>query len=327
MAIRLIECHRILKDTGSIYLHCDPTMSHYLKILMDCIFGEKNFRNEIVWAYTGPSNTKKWFPRKHDLVLYYVKTSKAPFYKDNVRVPYKPGMASKASGAGSQGIWSSGHNKDRVKELFNKGKVIEDWWSDITPVGRIKKELTGYPTQKPLALLRRIIKASTNRGDMVLDPFCGCATTCVAAEELGRQWIGVDVSPQAYTLVKRRLEASRQLNLSGESWRFKEINSRQDIPIRTDYRESKLPAYNHIDNKKHLFKEQSGHCAICDGRFRLRNLTVDHFHPRSKGGSNHLSNLQLLCGACNSLKGAKTMEVAIARYKQTQRGQELLVKT
>ena len=200
MAIRLLEMHRILKDTGSVYLHCDATMSHYLKLLMDIVFGEKNFRNEINWCYSGPSRNKKGFTQKHDTLLFYFKTEKSKF---NIqRIPHKSGI----HGKGGLGFRNLETNKQQLENLKNQGKQLEDWWIDITTVGRVVKEVTGYPTQKPLALLERIIKASSNEKEIVLDPFCGCATTCVAAEKLNRQWIGIDVSVLAYELVKQRLE-------------------------------------------------------------------------------------------------------------------------
>ena len=183
MAIRIIECHRILKDRGSLYLHCDPTMSHYLKIVMDCVFGEKQFRNEIVWCYKFGGSSRKQFARKHDVILYYSKLDNWVFNEQLMRE------------FETDSNW--GQRKD--------GKLLTDWWY-IPTLNTMAKERTGYPTQKPLALLERIITASSNKGDMVLDPFCGCATTCVAAEKLGRQWLGVDVSHRAYELVNQRLE-------------------------------------------------------------------------------------------------------------------------
>ena len=184
MAIRLIEMHRILKDTGSIYLHCDQTMSHYLKILMDLIFGEKNFRNEIVWCYKwGGTNTKKNFKPKHDLIFRYSKTNEFIFNLNDILM------------YGDKSGWKS----------EKKGRIPNDWW-DIPSINTQAKEKVGYPTQKPIALLERIIKASSNEGDVVLDPFCGCATTCIASEKLGRQWIGIDISIKAYELVRERLK-------------------------------------------------------------------------------------------------------------------------
>ena len=243
MAIRLIECRRILKDTGSIYLHCDPTMSHYLKTTMDCIFGEDNFRNEIVWGYTGPGSPKmRQFNRKHDIIFWYSKGKKWTFNRDDVRIPHKDG------GPHSGGFL--GEMDDELSEDYGeKGKIPETWWvqeqgNGLAIAARQKNQYVGYPTQKPIALLERIIRASSNEGDVVLDPFCGCATTCVTAEKLDRQWIGIDVSAEAYRLVRERLEKEvdkPQIDLfKGE----KPLNMRTDPPVRTDlgkdYREKKF---------------------------------------------------------------------------------------
>jgi len=190
MAIRLIECHRVLKKTGSIYLHCDPTMSHYLKLTMDYIFGENNFRNEIVWHYyNGASVAKTNYARKHDIILFYAKSRLNYFSDEDAREPYVENSNYvknwKSYGAGPPNP---------------HGKRMHDVWR-IPSLNNMSKERTGYPTQKPLALLKRIINASSNEGDMVLDPFCGCATTPVAAEILNRQWVGVDLEPRSYHLV------------------------------------------------------------------------------------------------------------------------------
>lgn len=183
MAERIADMHRLLKDTGSIYLHCDPTASHYLKIIMDEVFGKENFRNEIVWCYTGPSRANKFFPKKHDYLLFYTKSNEWVFNADSVRVPYV-----KLETGNTSGIFKSAHT------LSGKGKIPESWWTEFSLVGRIKNERLGYPTQKPLALLKRIITASSNQGDLVLDPFCGCGTTIEAAHLLKRNWVSIDIS-------------------------------------------------------------------------------------------------------------------------------------
>ncbi len=258
MAIRLLECRRVLKPTGSIYLHCDPTMSHYLKTTMDCVFGEDGFRNELIWCYTRPSNARKYFPRKHDVILFYA-AQKFNFNRDAVRVPCNPEtMARRGRVEGVQSIISPSaetqqrRSRETVAKLFGDGKVPEDWWPDISTLTN-QAERIGYPTQKPVALLERIIKASSNEGDMVLDPFCGCATTCVAAERLGRQWIGIDVSIKAYDLVRERL--TKEAADPGDILKYQnEIYMQTDPPRRTDlaidYREKKFvyvishPAYS-----------------------------------------------------------------------------------
>ena len=230
MAIRLLECHRILKSTGSIYLHCDSTMSHYLKLLLDCIFGEANFRNEIIWCYTGPGIANRAFKRKHDIILFYAKSELTDF--NPIRVSHKRQSVSVGASSYAAGSRTLEQAKQAEAEAIERGKAIEDWWSDIGSGSHISKnERTGYPTQKPLALLERIITASCPKGGIVLDPFCGCATTCVAAEKLERQWVGVDVSIKAYELVKTRME--KEVERKDELFK-EEVDFQTDPPVRTD---------------------------------------------------------------------------------------------
>ncbi len=202
LGVRLMEMQRILRDDGSIYLHIDHTAHAYVKTVMDAIFGWRNFRNEIVWCYTGPGSPgMRQFSRKHDTLLWYSKGKEWVFNNSAMRVPHKK-LNTNKQGA----VISDAMTPELRDEYLEKGKVLEDWWADMTPVGRIAKERTGYPTQKPLSLYERIIKASSNPGDVVLDPFCGCATTPVAAERLERQWVGMDIWDNAYQTVLNRLE-------------------------------------------------------------------------------------------------------------------------
>ncbi len=201
MAERLEQMRRILKPTGSIYLHCDPTASHSLKLLMDAVFGQANFRNEIVWCYTTPSSAKRHFPRKHDAIFFYSKRKDEYIFNHEsplLREPYKRG--SKLDGKG----WKTG--KTYSQDEVNRGKLAPDWWDKFTPVQRLAKERLGYPTQKPLALLKRIIEASSNEGGIVLDPFCGGGTAVEAARRLNRRWAGVDINSVAIDLVRMRLK-------------------------------------------------------------------------------------------------------------------------
>lgn len=206
MTIRLIELHRVLKKTGSIYLHCDPTASHYLKIVLDVVFGKKNFRNEIVWCYSGPSGVKFDFSRKHDIILRYTKSDQ--FIFNQPRVPHKSGVHDTRGTA----LAYTGKELD-IKELEKRGKAAEDWWADIYPVDRVRSERLGYPTQKPESLLERIIKASSKQGDWVLDPFCGCGTTVAVAEKLKRNWVGIDITVLAINLIKHRLRKQFSLGI------------------------------------------------------------------------------------------------------------------
>ena len=219
MAIRLIECHRVLKDTGSIYLHCDPIMSHYLKILLDTVFFENNFRNEITWYYTNASRGKRNFAKAHDIIFWYSKSEKYIFNRNDVLQKFQSGMTK----------WRYTKGGQKGKEM-PKGKTPDDVIT-LPSLNAMSKERTGYPTQKPLAMLERIIKASSNKKDIVLDPFCGCATTCIAAEKLDRQWIGIDVSVKAYELVKERLKKEISPDLFEQ---VKEVAFSTDPPHRTD---------------------------------------------------------------------------------------------
>ena len=166
-------------------------------------------------------------------------------------------------------------------------------------------ERTGYPTQKPLKLLERIIKASSNPGEIVFDPFCGCATTLVAADHLHRQWIGIDISSKAVDLVIDRIKEDQGL--------FRDIIARKDIPQRTDI--EVLRFYNSLDNKKHLYGQQAGNCNGCSQHFETQHLEVDHIIARSLGGTDHIENLQLLCGYCNKVKGNRGQEYLIAKLE------------
>jgi len=284
MAVRLIECRRVLKDSGSLYLHCDHTMSHYLKIVLDTIFGERNFKNEIVWQRTLASkSTAKRYGRTHDTLLFYGKTAKTAWY--DPRLPLPGGDAPKqyrrdadgrlyrrvdvvalpAHGGKSPMYAYKGYTpntrwligKDKLKALDAKGLLVfsksgrpyrkqyldkhpgtplTTWWADIAGAGHMPRaERTGYVTQKPLALLERIITASSRKGDVVLDPFCGCATTCVAAEKLGRGWIGVDVGVETYQLVQMRLERAGLTDLFDEKPHF---STEPPTPTDTADRES-----------------------------------------------------------------------------------------
>ena len=228
MAVRLIECHRVLKNTGSLYLHCDPTMSHYLKIVLDCVFGESNFRNEIVWYYqTSSGGPKKHFIKNTDTILFYAKGERTTF---KLIKEEWPKVTLKKLQRDEHGIYRM--NAGKKYYIDSKGKRIDNVWN-ITLSSR-SKERTGYPTQKPVALLERIIKASSNKGDIVLDPFCGCATTCIAAEKLGRKWIGIDKSVVAYNLVRKRLQKEIHIDfLTPNNPIIKYTHQREMIKVKT----------------------------------------------------------------------------------------------
>ncbi len=371
MAQRLHEMKRLLKPAGSVYLHCDDTAAHWLRALMDAIFGRNTFRNEVVWKRVSNHNDAGRFGRTNDRLLFYG----SKIRRDGVRVPLdSEHVASKyrhkdhrglygdydLSGAGvTQGeageAWHGWNPTDigrhwsvpltgdyakwiemtlipayrsetsllkrldllkqadlihftstgtpRLKRYLqaSKGQIPPDVWTDIPPVNSQARERTNFPTQKPLALLRRIIAASSNEGDTVLDPFCGCATTCVAAEELDRKWVGIDISHKAAELVRMRLQQTVD-DSAGIVPTLPDVIHRTDLSRRTDM--GKLPRYT--THKDVLYGSSGGYCGGCGEHFLKRNLTVDHIVPRSRGGTDHPENLWLLCAACNSSKGTKS---------------------
>jgi site-specific DNA-methyltransferase (adenine-specific) len=270
MAPRLVELHRVLKPTGSLYLHCDPTASHYLKIILDGIFSAENFKNEIIWKRSLPhGNQRKKFGGSHDTILYYAASAESEFnpqfqshreeyleqfYKftesDGRRYrliscinpnPNRPNLTYEWNGVTK--VWK--YTKERMKRMHDEGLLVysksgtpsykgyldqmkgvpmQDTWDDIPPLMGSAVERLGYPTQKPQELLERIISASSNKGDIVLDPFCGCGTSIHAAQKLGRQWIGIDITYLAINLIKRRLK-----DAFGEDVQFEEKGQPTDF--------------------------------------------------------------------------------------------------
>jgi site-specific DNA-methyltransferase (adenine-specific) len=288
MAVRLVELHRVLKDTGSLYLHCDPTASHYLKLVLDAVFGAENFRNEIVWQRsTGKALMTRRFPTNHDTILSYgagqnatwnldsafiaydpddlpEKTQQKYSHRDaNGRVyrldslinpnPNRPNLTYEFLGVNRVWRWT----RERMQRAYEDGLVIQtkagtvpqlkryldeqrgialsDVWTDIPPLNSQAQERLGYPTQKPRALLERIIAASSNEGDTVLDPFCGCGTAVDAAQKLGRQWIGIDITHLAISLIEKRLKDAFpgiQFEVHGTP---KDLASARDLATRDKY--------------------------------------------------------------------------------------------
>ena len=304
MAPRLMEMSRVLKQTGSIYLHCDPTASHYLKLMLDSIFGKSAYRNEITWKrYRGRRAPKspKNYPRVTDSIFFYSREGIfdlpfTPLDEDYVRRTYRHN-----DGDGKGPYRFGGRIRDRKYYLrASRGTPVVSLWDDIGELNGTSREMTGYPTQKPLALLRRIIAASSNEGDLVLDPFCGCATACVAAERLNRQWVGIDLSPKAADLVKSRFVKELGIPFDGHHLRR---------PPRRNDRQTPGRRYNCPENKAWLYSEQEGRCGGCNRHFPDDGyFDVDHKTPKSRGGGDELDNLQLLCTPkrCNQRKGRKT---------------------
>lgn len=367
MSPRLFELKRVLKTTGSIYLHCDPTASHYLKLVMDGIFGSENFRNEVIWERTpAKALMTRRLPSNHDVLISYQATRRATWNAEAVFAPYDPANLDEKTSLkyrhrdpggrlyrldnllnpnrdrpnltyeflGVTRVWR--WTQERMQTAYDEGLIVQtkpggvpqmkryldqqkgrplgDVWTDILPLNSQAKERIGYPTQKPLALLDRILRASSNEGDMVLDPFCGCATTLVSAEFLNRQWCGIDLSPKAAELVVRRIREKQDM------FAFKGFRHATNVPIRTDVeREKASTPKERRDLKNKLYNDQEGRCNLCHEEFSgPRHFDMDHIVPKAMGGQDWVDNFQLLCGSCNNIKGTGTQESArarIAKYK------------
>ena len=378
MSVRLLELHRVLKSTGSIYLHCDPAASHYLKSLMDALFGPDHFQNEVIWKRTGShGGARRWGPI-HDTILFY--SSSLRYRWNRSYQEYEPdylndyyryedergryrlvtltgtGTREGDSGLEWRGInptdsgrhWAVPQNalqnaypgradlnrlttQQKLDLLDSAGLVywppngrvpqqkryadegqgvpIQDMVTDIRPIGSHARERTGWRTQKPLALLERIIQSSSNPEDIVLDPFCGCATACIAAEKLGRQWIGIDKAPQAVEVLRGRATKELQIpmpDVESQSWEDWTPSAQTSPPKRTDL--TLMHPANPQSDKELLYHSQNGKCKGCKYDLPIHVLTIDHITPRSRGGMDSVGNLQLLCHTCNAIKGNRSME-------------------
>ena len=307
MSPRLFELRRVLKPTGSIYLHCDPTASHYLKLVMDGIFGRSNFQNEIVWCYKSGGASKRRFAKKHDILLFYAKDARKCRFN-----PLK--IKSYGQTGGGQGGAVKYYRDDKGTYSV---VTARDWW-EISMLSTTHGERIGYPTQKPVALLDRIIKASSNEGDMVLDPFCGCATTLVSAELLQRRWCGIDLSPKTAELVVQRIsEKEDMVSFAG-------FRHATDVPIRTDIeREKASTPKQRRELKNKLHNVQEGRCNLCHDEFTgIQHFEMDHIVPVAKGGRDWVDNFQLLCSNCNRIKGKGTQEAARAKVAKNKHDSE-----
>lgn len=357
MLQRIIELHRILKPNGSFYLHCDPTASHYLKNLLDAIFGKENFRNEITWERSHQHNlASKRFDVVTDIILFYSKSEdyyfisqysevtskkikmKFPYLEEETGRYFMHRNLEQTANKGSTGLriiqgkrvistmgwrWAQETFDERLEEnpyliywtkngkprykIYKdeyEGRLATNLWTEFKGLSSNSKERTGYPTQKPLALMHRIINASCPVNGIVLDPFCGCATTCIAAQQLGRSWIGIDIEPSAPKILIERL--------SDDAGLFKDFIHLETLPKRTDI----VEVIPDISIKERLFKEQNGHCNGCGLEFNIYNLEIDHIIPKAKGGGDYIENFQLLCSSCNKMKGTRPMEYLRMKIKQ-----------
>ena len=386
MAVRLVAMWRVMKPTASIYLHCDPTASHYLKTLMDAIFGAANFRNEVVWKRTSSHNRAKRFGPVHDVLLSYAKGDRPvwnrvlePLDARYVDKQYRhvdtrgrhrrgdltgPGQRTGETGCTWRGVspgekgrhwelppdrafpdwfefpqsWASLSVSARLDEMDRQGVIhwskngvpsfkryltarsgqaAQDVITDIDPLSTASMERQGYPTQKPLELYQRIIRASSNPGDVVLDPFCGCATTPIAAELEGRQWLGADLWEKAHETVLARLAKEVAVGEGAQGGLLtRDVHVRTEPLVRTDdgevaaprlktlRRAADKPTMSRAKMIAALIEEHGMVCQGCGFAFpHERYIELDHNLPRADGGKNDLENRVLLCGPCNRTKG------------------------
>ena len=314
LGVRVMEMRRVLRQDGSLYLHIDHTAHAYVKGLLDAIFGWKNFRNEIVWFYPSMSAARKQFPKKHDSILFYAKSKNWTFNGDDVREQYDEQTIRRYE---KDVIFPGGYKA----QMNPKGRLPYSVWQ-IPPLRNVSKERTGYPTQKPLALYERIIKASSNEGDFVLDPFCGCATTPVAAERLGRRWVGMDIWDGAKDIVLMRLEKEGLASPDSEHGLMfpHDVHYTTKPPARTDDNAMAAPsfrlkiqrpieAWEKIAHKGmvHILMQAQGTeggviCGGCGRVLEKEFMELDHITPKSDRGANHILNRILLCRPCNRRK-------------------------
>ena len=323
MVERMLEIKRILKPTGSVYLHCDHDTNAYLRQMMDAVFGKDNFRNEIVWSYRTGGVSKRYWPRKHDTLLFYVRSDCYAHQPLQERVYYE-----------QQFFTSETDDEGRpYADVF-----VRDVWDDIKPLINVSGERTGYPTQKPQALAKRIIEASSKPGDIVLDCFAGCAYVPVAAQLTGRRWIACDMSPRAWTVVRRQFHKHPDLGILTEGEiasdspvgsaieqkleninRMIKVRGPNQLPTRTTRDEptpklaEPLPEIHFRQTPVessgaiwHAFIAQWGpRCWYC-GTSKVadrRELHLDHIEPNRRDGTNDdCWNRAIACTICNSNK-------------------------
>lgn len=364
MAVRLIEMHRVLKPSGSLFLHCDHTANGYLRQLLEGIFGQDHLRREIIWSMSAVSGFKSLaenFVRGHDTILYFSKGDNPTFNKEYL--PYNEAQLKRFSGVDQDGRKFKSITKDRRLYLDEaKGVPISSVWSDIANFQTVVNhpEITGYDTQKPSDLAKRIIEASTNEGDVVLDCFAGCAYTAVAAEKTGRRWIACDINPRAWTVFKRQFAKPKVIQLrchdetTGQQVMSSEpvvtVHGPDELPERTSpvsgpqppdldlpERKFKVPA-SIIPQAEMLRRllELSGYQAWCCGfANRLqdgtvirttRNFHLDHIDPRSKDGSNQITNRAPLCPHHNTRKGNNRIHLSEYRESIAHAGEMMVAR-
>ena len=354
MAVRLFEIKRVLKPTGSLYLHCDPTASHYLKLLMDGILGQRNFINEVVWYYRGAGVPKDARARRHDNLLWYAKKNGSHYFDTNpIRQPYAEATVERFS----HYIGNVRSGTDFGQQSLNpNGKHPDDVITHIQPIAPSAKTRSGYPTQKPVELLEDIISSCSKEGDVVLDCFAGCATTAVAAERLGRQWVACDINPRAWTVFKRQFSKPRLALLDCAEpvaagvlvGNVATVYGPGELPVRTSpdhedrpdafalpERKFKVPSsiFTNQEMLEYLLSLSDWQAWCCgfanrrkDGTViqTTRNFHLDHVDPKSKDGANEIYNRAPLCPYHNTRKGNQWIHLADYRQQIADAGEMMV---
>lgn len=329
LSVRLLEMHRILKPTGSIYLHCDHTANAYIRLCMDAIFGKDNFRNEIVWTFRTGGVSLRYYPRKHHSIFFYVKSDAYVHNPIKERIYYEKPFFT---------------NEQDEDGRYFADVYVRDVWQDIKPLINVSGERTGSPDQKPLALYERMIEVSSSEGDLVLDPFCGCATTIIAARNLKRRWVGIDRRVDAkYHVVARMAgidaeERDRMIALNSD-WAVKQMEKyeahyAEEAPKRTDDGDEAAPELASVFPvaREYEMRHEKMHSVLID-QFGLRcwgcdfeapdprYLELDHIDPKSGSTSKYLdllSNRALLCRPCNQKKSNRITLIQLRRENKNE---------
>lgn len=340
MTQRITEIHRVLKSTGSFYLHCDPTASHYLKLVLDSIFCTQggDFQNEIVWCYSIGGKSKTKFGRKHDVILFYTKSKDDThtFNTKGASISRKPNTHMKMGITGDGREYQEKVDKKSGKVYryyLDEGKIAEDYWIDIESLNREDRERLGYPTQKPEALLERIIKSSSNEGDVVLDAYCGCGTTIAVAQKLNRNWIGIDITYQSISLILKRLSdtygesAMNNITLWGipeDIDSAKLLANKQDDKTRKEFEKWIILTYT--NNKAYINEKKGG-----DGGIDGISIIVDRDEKQNQVYEKVIfsvkSNATLSPTVIRDLFGTMAREKAVMGYLLTLNPMPNLVKS
>lgn len=336
MTQRIVEIHRVLKPTGSFYLHCDPTSSHYLKLVLDAVFCTQggDYINEIVWCYNTGGRSKSFYPKKHDVIFWYGKNITYKFDYDAISLErdtttmHEPILYDEKGKAYQRNI----KNGKEYKYYLDKGVLPNDWWTDIQALNPAAKERLGYPTQKPEALLERIIKASSNEGDVILDAYCGCGTTVAVSERLKRNWIGIDVTYQSISLILKRLEDTfgkdvlKNLTISGIPEDFESavaLANKEDDKVRKEFEKWLILTFT--ENRGIINSKKGGDGGV-DGNVFIVDIDEKNQHELKQVIFSVKSDVKLNPSVIRDLNGTIERDKAVCGFLLTLYPMNNLVK-